>query len=127
MILRRFHPHLVLLLGLGFFLGGRPVLAVPDAPAKRSLPALTEADKEVWRTTLKLTVMRPPCCGACGLFTMKDARDLWGFLTGESPTARGEQLWRRHAKRLLKQFSQESPKRYAQLYQNLEIPQEKQP
>jgi len=101
-----------------------PVFAA-SASAQTSWPHLTEADKNIWRSTLKRTVMRPPCCGSCGLFTMADAGELWKFLTEEKTTERGEQLWRRHAKRLLTEFAQESPQRYAQLYKDL--PSEKRP
>ena len=92
--------------------------------APSALPSITAADKELWRTTLKRTVMRPPCCGACKLFTMSDARALWGYLTGENPTARGKTLWEIHAAKLLAEFSRENPERYKQLYGRLKLPKE---
>jgi len=97
------------------------VVAVSRSQPQDVMPRLTEADKQTWRTTLKVTVMRPPCCGACGLFTMSDAKEIWGYLTGTRVTARGQELWRRHARKLLAEFSHENPERYKRLYAGLKI------
>ena len=124
MCLKQLRLLLVLIAAFVFVQNAGAASAASVAQVKSVLPRLTESDKKIWKTTLKFTVMRPPCCGACGLFTMADARELWGYLTGEKPTARGEALWRSHAKKLLAEFSRESPDRYKKLYQGLKLPEE---
>lgn len=91
-----------------------------SAGAQTRMPRLSDADKAIWQGCLKRTVMRPPCCGACPLFTLSDAKVLMGFLANENPADRGERLWKLHQKRLLKEFEKTAPTRYETLYKGLQ-------
>lgn len=61
--------------------------------------------------------MRPPCCNACSLFTLKDARALLSYLEGKTVDPAAEKLWVRHRQRLLQEFHKTDPKRYGVLYE----------
>jgi hypothetical protein len=91
------------------------LLAVPVLRAER-LPRLTETDVATWKICLKQTLMKPPCCNACSLFTLEDARALLGYLRGAEDSARGQKLWTRHRERLLTEFQKIDPPRFAELY-----------
>ena len=88
-----------------------PALAVGPA----AVP-LTPQDKEIWSDVLKKTVMQPPCCGACPIFTMADAKELRSFVIGQGGTPKAEKLWEIHHVKLLKNFRTLSPERFEALY-----------
>lgn len=104
----------------------KPILAVflalafafPSFAAGAPKP-LSRSDKDLWIRCIKTVRMRPPCCGACGLFGDRDAKRVWEYLTSPDPkTKTGEDLqaWQTHRKKLLAEFKNMSPARYAALY-----------
>lgn len=81
--LRREHPEL--------FADARLVTVAPDA----------------WRKEVMRVKNRPPCCGACPVLTMEDAKALWKFLAYDSVRRKtGPQApdWAAHRRELIERF-----------------------
>lgn len=62
---------------------------------------------DMWRREVMRVKNRPPCCGACPLISMADARALWGFLAYDSlrrKTGANAAPWAEHRRSLIERF-----------------------
>lgn len=58
-------------------------------------------DKAIWNKAVKRVVTTPPCCGACAVLRMDDAKKIYGFVTRDAVTPEGAELFERHKKTIL--------------------------
>lgn len=83
------------------FLRGGPARALNS-------PLITSGE---WRKEVMRVKNRPPCCGACPVLSMADARALWRFLAYDSQrrkTGPNAAAWAEHRRRLTERFAAES-------------------
>lgn len=74
-------------------------------PARALNSPLVASD--AWRREVLRVKNRPPCCGACPLISMEDARALWRFLAYDSlrrKTGPNAAVWAEHRRRLIERF-----------------------
>lgn len=84
----------------GFLRGG---------PARALNSPLITSDE--WRREVMRVKNRPPCCGACPILSLADARALWRFLAYDSQvrkTGPNAASWAEHYRRLTERFNAES-------------------
>lgn len=80
----------------GFLRGG---------PARALNSPLVEAGD--WRREVMRVKSRPPCCGACPILSMADAKRLWEFLVYDSirrKTGANAAAWAAHRRALIERF-----------------------
>lgn len=85
---------------------------------------VAEATRDGWKRRVEEIRIRPPCCGACPVLSLKDARRLWRFLVYDSlrrKTGPAAPAWIRHRRVLLERFKTEHPERYRLLYGEAEL------
>lgn len=83
----------------GFLRGG---------PARALNSPLVASDE--WRREVMRVKNRPPCCGACPILSMADARALWRFLAYDSQRRKAgasAAAWAEHRRRLTERFNAE--------------------
>lgn len=70
----------------------------------------SKEDRAVWNKAVKRVVTTPPCCGACAVLRMDDAKKIYGYITHDDITSDGAELFERHKETILeavKFFDQE--------------------
>jgi hypothetical protein len=73
-------------------------------------PRLAQPAADAWRKEVMRVKNRPPCCGACPVLSMKDARALWAFLAYDSlrrKTGPQAAAWAAYRRDLLTRFESE--------------------
>lgn len=76
-------------------------------PGLFSNPQIAQVSRNGWKKRVDEIRLRPPCCGACPVLSMKDARALWRFLVYDSilrKTGPNADAWIRYRKELLARF-----------------------
>jgi len=87
----------------------------------KELPAhpLGEADRALWMSAIKRSMMKPGCCGACAPFDIEDARLVWSYVTAggdETRSFESREAWFRHWRRLANEFAELDSQRFGALY-----------
>ncbi|MCR4295776.1 MAG: hypothetical protein NUW21_09600 [Elusimicrobia bacterium] len=70
-------------------------------------PRLAQVAPDAWRREVMRVKNRPPCCGACPVLSMVEARALWRFLAYDSmrrKTGVRAEAWARHRRKLIERF-----------------------
>lgn len=78
-----------------------------DHPELFADPRLAEVGAGVWRREVMRVKNRPPCCGACPILSMAEARELWRFLVYDSvrrKTGPNAAAWAAHRRDLIERF-----------------------
>lgn len=78
-----------------------------DHPELFADPRLAEVGSGVWRKEVMRVKNRPPCCGACPVLSMEDAKKLWSFLAYDSlrrKTGLQAPEWAAHRRALIEKF-----------------------
>lgn len=86
-------------------------------------PLLAEVSQDAWRKKVNEIRTKPPCCGACPVLSLQDARALWRFLVYDSlarKTGKNAGAWMRRRRSLLERFKREYPERFDKLYSKSE-------
>lgn len=70
-------------------------------------PRLATVGPDVWRREVMRVKNRPPCCGACPVLSMADAKALWKFLAYDSvrrKTGASAAAWAARRRGLIERF-----------------------
>lgn len=112
----------------GFLRGGparalnSPVLEIDPAgeaalrrehPELFAEPGLIEAGPDLWRKEVMRVKNRPPCCGACPVLDMEEAKALWRFLAYDSlrrKTGANAEAWASRRRALIERFNTDHKK-----------------
>jgi hypothetical protein len=80
-----------------------------DNPNLFSDPDLAQISRDGWKKSVEEIHQRPPCCGACPLLSLEDARALRRFLVYDSiqrKTGPNAKAWIEQRKDLLRRFNE---------------------
>ncbi|MBI2069509.1 MAG: hypothetical protein HYT79_02825 [Elusimicrobia bacterium] len=75
-----------------------------------------------WKKRVEAIRLKPPCCGACPVLSLKEAKALRQFLVYDSlarKTGVNAGAWIKHRKNLNERFKKEYPDRFRELHANL--------
>ena len=96
-------------------------------PELFSDPMLLQPSSNVWKKRVEAIRLRPPCCGACPVLGLKEARRLWEFLVYDSLVRKAgtnASVWIQHRQGLLRRFRKVYPKRFQELYSQMKKKEE---
>lgn len=111
------------------FLGGparainSPIIELDPAAARAqrlrhpelfSQPDLVQVSADGWKREVERIRRRPPCCGACPVLSLQDARALWKFLIYDSQarkTGINAKPFLELRRRLVREFDEKSKER----------------
>lgn len=82
-------------------------------------PLIARATRDGWRREIAAIHRRPPCCGACPVLTLDQARALWRFMVYDSlarKTGDNAEKWIAHRRSLMERFRALHPDRMETLY-----------
>jgi hypothetical protein len=78
-----------------------------EQPELFARPGLVAVEAGAWRREVMRVKNRPPCCGACPILSMADAKRLWSFLVYDSvrrKTGANAAAWAAHRRALVERF-----------------------
>lgn len=82
-------------------------------------PLVARATRDGWKREIAAVHRRPPCCGACPVLTLDQARALWRFMVYDSlarKTGVNAEKWIAHRRALVERFRRMHPGRTETLY-----------
>ncbi|OGS04314.1 MAG: hypothetical protein A3G41_06740 [Elusimicrobia bacterium RIFCSPLOWO2_12_FULL_59_9] len=88
-------------------------------PEAFSDPRILLATRDGWKKKVEEIRRRPPCCGACPVLSLQEAKALWKFLVYDSlarKTGPRSEAWSRHRMRLIELFRGRYPERFNEIY-----------
>ncbi len=78
-------------------------------------------DRAIWNKAVKRVVTTPPCCGACSVLRMDDAKKIYSYVTNNQITPEGAALFEKHKEAILaavKYYDQQRYQAWSQRFLN---------